>query len=423
VKAAAWLKWPAAGFVRDTAVLAAGLAVSQLLMLAVLPLWSRLYAPADFAAWALWSALVSVVSMLLLLRYDTSIVIAKDDAQARALLRLCIGLAVAGGTLLALLAWALPASWLHAVGLAPLGPWVAPAVVAAALAAVLAAGQAWANRQGQYARITASRLTLAVVTVVVGTLLGLQQIGGGLLIAALLAGVSALATLAWRLAPHSGMRAAAQAHRNAPRFLWPAAMLDAVTQQIPLWLTALWFTADLAGQFGLAWRVLALPLLMLASAAGSVFYQRFAQAIRNHDRPQAARLLKGTWRWLALIGMLPALAVLLGGAPLFSWAFGARWAQAGQIAALLAPMLWAMLVSSPTSGALIVLGLQKWAPVFGVAMLVYRPAAFWIGASQGSLWMALGLWVMCEIVAIVLYNLLVWRRLHDATAPRAASGP
>ncbi len=412
--AASWLRWPAAGFVRDTAVLTAGLAASQVLMLAVLPLWSRLYAPADFAAWALWSAVVSVVSMLLLMRYDTSIVIAEDDAQARALVRVCITLALAGGLLLAAIAWAMPAAWLNAVGLAPLGRWAAPAVCAGVLAALLAAGQAWANRQGQYGRITASRLTLAVVTVIAGTVLGWQHVSSGLLVAPLLAGVAALAVLAWRLTPHSGMRAAARAHVNAPRYLWPSAMLDAVTQQIPLWLTALWFTPDLAGQFGLAWRVLALPALMLASAAGSVFYQRFAEAIRGDDREQAKRLMRGTWRMLALIGVVPAVLMLVWGAPLFTWAFGAPWAQAGQIAAVLAPMLWAMMVSSPTSGALIVLGLQKWAPVFGVAMLIYRPAAFWIGAQQGSLLLALALWVVCEIVAIVLYNLLLWRHLRAA---------
>jgi O-antigen/teichoic acid export membrane protein len=406
-----WLKWPAAGFMRDTAVLTAGLAASQLLMLAVLPLWSRLYTPAEFAAWALWSAVVSVVSMLLLMRYDTSIVIAQDDAQARALVRLCITLALTGGALLAVVAWWLPIRWLNALGLAPLGKWTALAVCAGALAALLAAGQAWANRQGQYGRITASRLTLAVVTVMVGTALGLQHVDNGLLVAPLLAGLAALAVLVWRLNPHSGLRAAARAHVNAPRYLWPSAMLDAVTQQIPLWLTALWFTPDLAGQFGLAWRVLALPALMLASAAGSVFYQRFAQAIRSDDRAQAVRLMRGTWRVLSLVGVVPAVLMLLWGAPLFSWAFGAPWAQAGQIAAVLAPMLWAMMVSSPTSGALIVLGLQKWAPVFGVAMLIYRPAAFWIGAQQGSLLLALALWVVCEIVAIVLYNLLLWRHL------------
>jgi O-antigen/teichoic acid export membrane protein len=406
-----WLKWPAAGFMRDTAVLTAGLMVSQAMMLAVLPLWSRLYAPADFAAWALWSAVVSVVSMLLLMRYDTSIVIAADDNQARALVRVCIALALAGGALLAVVAWYVPVAWLHAVGLSPLGRWAAPAVCAGALAALLAAGQAWANRQGQYGHITASRLILAVVMVVAGTLLGWQQVNGGLLLAPLLAGVAALVVLAWRLTPHSGLRAAARAHVNAPRFLWPSAMLDAVTQQIPLWLTALWFTPDLAGQFGLAWRVLALPALMLASAAGSVFYQRFAQAIRSDDHAQAMRLMRGTWRMLALIGVVPALLMLLWGAPLFTWAFGAPWAQAGQMAAVLTPMLWAMLVSSPTSGALIVLGLQKWAPMFGVAMLIYRPAAFWIGAQQGSWMLALALWVVCEIVAIVLYNLLLWRRL------------
>jgi O-antigen/teichoic acid export membrane protein len=405
-----WPSLPAPGFMRDTAVLALGLAASQGLMWVVMPLWSRLYGPAEFAAWALWMAVVSVVSMLLLLRFDTSIVIAKDPAQARALLRLCMLLALGGGALLALGAWALPSRWQAAWGLAPLGPWLPLAVLAGALAAMIAAALAWANRQQKYWRMTASRIALAVVVVFVGTLLGMQQLGGGLLIAQFAAAVVALAVLGWQLSPHSEMAAAARAHINAPRYLWPSAMLDALTQQIPLWLTALWFSQELAGQFGLAWRVTALPTLMLASSAGSVFYQRFAQ--QSADAAQARRLLSHTWRLFALSGLLPSVCLLLWGGPLFAWLFGPTWFEAGRIAAVLAPMLWAMLISSPTSGALIALGLQKWAPLFGVAMLIYRPLAFWLGAQQGSLLWALGLWAVCEIIAIVLYNALLWRHLR-----------
>lgn len=412
--------------VGDTLLLTAGLAVAQLILWAVLPLWSRLYDAHAFAQLGLWTSVVSIVSMLLLLRYDSCIVIARDEAEARALLRLCLQLAAGGGVLLALGTLALPERLLAALGLAPLGDWLAVAVLGGALAAMFAALLGYANRHRRYRRLTAARVLQAGVAAAVGAMLG--GVAGGLLWAQLAAAIAALPLLfagaaalpaaedkpaAEPTAATSGaIAAAARAHSRAPRYLWPSAMLDAVTQQLPMLLAVSWFAAEQAGQFSLAWRVAAVPVLVLAAAAGTVFYQRFAALHAGGGHAAARALLLRQWRGFALAGALPALVLATAGGPLFAWLFGAPWREAGWLAAALAPMLWAMLVSSPTSGALIVLGLQKHAPWFGIAMLAYRPAALWLGAQQGSLVLGLLLWGGCEIAAIVLYNRLLLRRLQ-----------
>ncbi len=459
---------PPSGFARDTLVLTAGLVLAQAISWAVMPLWSRVYTPADFAALGLWGSVVSVVSMLLLLRYESCIVLAANDEQARALVRLNLLLALGGGALLVLLAALLPVAGLQAWGLAPLGRWLPAAVGAGALAAAFAAGLAWANRQRAYLRISVARVLVACTTAVLGLAAGVLGLGGGrtestlsagsagsagsavsggsagLLWAHLLAAVLGVLLLRWSLAPASSVRAAARAHVQAPRYLWPSAMLDALTQQIPLWLTLHWFGEDWAGQFSLAWRVVALPVFMLAGAAGSVFYQRFAQqALAQAETVSKLSTLSAVsavpvvssaspasntstalsaelwhmWRQFALLGAVPALMLAAFGPALFAWAFGAAWAPAGLLAAVMAPMLWAMLISSPTSGALIVLGLQRAAPWFGAAMLIYRPAAFAIGAWAGSLVLALALWAVCEVLAIVIYNVLLLRRLRQLPVP------
>lgn len=409
------------GFARDTLLLAAGLGGAQALTLAVMPLWSRLYGPAEFAAWGLWLSVVAVVSTLLLLRYDTCIVIARSDAEARALLRLCLRLALGGGLVLAGLVWALPAAAQAALGLQALGGWLPLAVLGGALAAAVAAGLAWANRQRAYTRITTARIAVAAAGALAGSGFGWTGIVGGLLLSQLIAGGVGLLVLGRERGSAEGVAAAARRHAQAPRYLWPSALLDTVTQQLPMALAVLWFTREEAGQFSLAWRVLAVPVLMLAGAAGTVFYERFAALAADAaargaaaDRAAARALLLRTWRAFALIGLAPTVVMLLWGEPLFAALFGEGWRPAGALAAVLMPMLWAMLVSSPTSGALIVLGLQRWSPVFGLAMLAYRPAALWVGAQQGSLALGLALWAGCEIAVIALYNLLLLRTLRRA---------
>ena len=409
------LKEPGSGFVRDTLKLGAGMALAQTVMLAVLPLWSRLYGPADFGRYGVWTAVAGIAAILLTLRLDSCIVIASDDAQANALVRLCLWLALGGGAVLALAAWAVPASWRAGIGAATLGDWLPLAVLGGALTAIVATLQHAANRQRAYWRMSLSRIALALAAALVGSVLGAAGVASGLLVAALVGSLASWGVLAGTSgtgAPRprvAEMAQAVRAHADAPRYLWPSALLDVVTQQLPLLLIVAWYSQEVAGQFSLAWRVLALPLFMVAGAASSVFYQRMAALAQQ---PQQARvLLLHTWRLFALLGALPALLVALWGAELFALLFGAPWRPAGRMAEILMPLLWVMFVSSPTSTSLIVLGLQKWSPLFGLALLACRPLAFCLGARFGSIEAGLQAWVLAEIAVIVLYNLLILRCL------------
>lgn len=408
-------------FMRDTLLLSSGMVTAQLLMLAAMPVWARLYTPADFGVLGLWTAVAGIVSVVVVLRLDTCIVVAPDDTRARTLTQLCLWLAAGGASVIALMSALLPVAVLRPLGLAALGPWLPVAVLAGGLAAAVSALQFAANRRSAYGRMTLSRIALAGVAALAGIGLGAAGVGAGMLLAhaaaslaawlVLTVGVAASQRIGPPWADRHALTAAVRANANAPRYLWPAALLDVLTQQLPLLLIAGWYSQALAGQFSLAWRVIAVPLFMLAAAAGSVFFQRMSLLA---DRPAEARqLLVGTWRLFALLGALPAIGVMVWGEPLFAVVFGSEWAPAGRMAAVLMPMLWVMLVSVPTSSTLIVLGLQKWSLLFGLAMLVYRPLAFWLGARQGDLERGLWLWVVCEVFVIALYNLLILRGLRS----------
>lgn len=419
------------GLLASALRLGAGLAGSQALLLAATPLWSRQFAAADFAILGLWSAVAAVVSVLVSLRYETQLMLPACEREAAALYRLTAGViaGVAGLLLLFSLAWSLaaPAAWQQAVGLAALGLYLPLAVLAGAASAWMGLGLNWLNRRQAYAAINRARLSMALTVVVLACLAGALSFEAGLWLAhgigaavgALITAAALRGSVAASLAAASGApapqladdwRAVARRHRDAPLFLWPAALMDILTQQLPVLLALNWFGTTAAGQFTLAWRSLALPLFMASAAIGAVFFQRFA---RLADQPLVARqLLLRVWRWGGLGAVLLSLLMAWLAVPLFVFVFGPAWREAGVMAAWMSPMLALMALSSATSGSLLVLGGQRLAPFFGLALLFLRPLSFWLASrSDGDLLLALQCWALAEASVILIYNAVVWRRL------------
>lgn len=408
--------------------LGGGMALAQTIGLLALPLWSRQFGSEAFAALGVWSAVVALVSVLVTLRYEAVLMLPSDDAEAAALCRLAlrvVGAVTLAGALVLVL---LPQAWRAALGLGVLGAWAPVAVLVGGAAAWAGLAQAWLNRRQDWSAINRARLGTAVAAVLLVSLAGAVGwapglfVGQGLgtLIGVALVWPSLRGTLGAAASgrPAGGWQALARRHIDAPRYLWPAALLDSFTQQLPFVLAVRWYGADAGGAFTLAWRSLAVPLFMASAALGAVFYQRFARGLEAN--PVAARrLLLSLWWRGALAAAAVALLVSLAGPPLGEAVFGPGWAQAGTMLAALAPLVCLMALSSATSAALLVLGGQALVPAFGLAMLLGRPAMFWWAAGSGDLPRALTAWLALEALLIVLYNAEIWRRLQQRCAGAA----
>lgn len=415
-------------FARDTLILSGGTAIGHSVTIAVMPVLSRIYAPADFGLLALFVAVAGITATILTLRYETSIPLARCPEQARLLVRLCIGLNLCLGVSLAIAAYVLPAGALRVLGVSALGPWLPAAIVAGMAASLIATATYWLIREGGFIDISKIKLVQGGMIAVLALMAGAAGIENGLLLGQLLGQIAPVFLIAGILAaafPASGaglrMGDVARLHKAAPQYLLPASLLDNLSQHLPVFLIAAWFSQDEVGQFCLAWRVLMLPMVLIGAAIGQVFYQRFSQAWP--DRGAAYELLIRTWRMLCLAGIIPAIVMMIFGSDLFSWVFGREWTTAGELAGILAPLIFVTFVSSPTSTSYLVLGMQKRSLFFAMTSLVYRPGAFFFGMSMNSLHAALVALVCAELVQISFYNWLLVKRLRTAEALAPALPP
>ena len=69
-------------FFKNVVTLMTGTIAAQLFTVAVSPILTRLYTPADFGVFALFTAMNAVLSIVAAARYETAIMLPRDDGDA-----------------------------------------------------------------------------------------------------------------------------------------------------------------------------------------------------------------------------------------------------------------------------------------------------------------------------------------------------
>jgi O-antigen/teichoic acid export membrane protein len=324
-------------FLANTALLAGGAGLSQVVLAITAPLLTRLYSPADFGVYAVLLALVNFASIVASLRYEGAIVLPRTDRAAANLAALSLALAAAvslASVPVALLLWRLDARLTPALAL------LIPLSVAAL--GVQQVMRAWLMRRHLFGAVT---LILVVQSVVMVAL----QIAAGLLwgshpfplmaasltgtLAGTLAGLPALRGSSWTGLSLRRARAMAGRYRRFALYTAPYSFVAQVSQRGPILLLAALGTAATTGAFALAQRIVYLPIGVIASSLSQAFYRHAAGRLAE---PDVQALLRRVLLCAALA--LGPVFVIAGFnmETLFGLAFGAAWRSAGRYGAWLA---------------------------------------------------------------------------------------
>jgi O-antigen/teichoic acid export membrane protein len=382
---------------RGVVEIVVGSALGLGLLVAISPVLSRLYDPADFAVLQLFTGVVSVGAVLATLRLELAIPLARDDRETRTVLHA----GVLGSIVVAVLCWLLgqlAAPW-WAVGQTLLDLrsvwWLVPVTVLAIawfqlVSAVLVRAERYRLLAG---RNTAQGVGTAVVQ------LGFGAAGAGAI--GLLLGVAAGRLSGLLLVTRRGMPgraagtrsrvrlrdqlAAVSRFRRFPLITTWSALLNNAGQYAPYLVFALTFGPTATGWLAFTTRLLGLPVNAVGQAVAQVFLGRGARA----GRTATGELPRLTWlavRRLSLLGAGPALLVVVAAPWVFGWLFGAAWGPAGWYAQILAPAFFLQFVANPVSHVFNLVGRQALAlgwEVVRFALVVGAPLlAWWAGGSD-----------------------------------------
>lgn len=380
-----WL--PKGSMLRNITTLTSGTVFAQGLMVAALPILTRLYSPDDFSILAVYASIVGILTVMSCFRYNIAIPLPEDDRDGMALLVVALLATFIVSLLCTLPVIFSPEATAQLIGQPKLQPhlWMIPLGVFTA--STYNAMQYWASRKKRFSLVAGTRITRAVGGI--GAQLGLgscsaspfglifgHMVYGGLGILGLLLNLRHEDRDLVNRISFRDLFFQARKYYRFPLFSAPEALFNTAGSQLPLIIVAATVAGPEAGFLFLAMRVMGLPMGLVGSSIGQVFLAEAPEKLRDKT------LSTFTYRTMLLLFRTGAPAMLGVGliSPLiFPFIFGPEWTQAGWLVAWMTPWFILQFVSSPVSMVLHVLGRQ------GIAMMLQ---AFGVVCRVGSIFVA-----------------------------------
>lgn len=397
---------------KGAAVLVSGNALAQSVPLLAMPVLTRLFDAHAFALYALLAASAGLLGSVSALRFDVAVSVAKDAADAATLWFLSL-FAIAGvGIVLGVIGWLTPAT-LTGMGLGPLAAdwvWVLAAGAAMGIAQL---NNYWMLRVSETRGVAMTKLVTSLSFVVTALVIGWLASGSrGLMLAyvfATLVGAIVSVMIGRRKAHVGACPSVARARDVVRRFRdFPAygaipAVLDAASGLIPLFVISANFAVAHGGQFGLVRQVVVAPLSLIAMGVGQVLLRHIAD--HHHRGLDIFGPLKAVTLVLCAAAVPAALFFIFLGGDAFALLFGARWRDAGHIAAVLAVPICLRMVVSGLSVTLQALRRLKWVAVWQV---IYFVAIVMIAVPYGwDFEQFLLVYALVDTLAYVVYGVMI----------------
>jgi O-antigen/teichoic acid export membrane protein len=371
------------GFWKHVLTVLGGALGAQAMPLMAAPLITRMCAPSELGAFSVWLGVVTVSAIAATLRLEAAMILDHEPDQQR----VCFSVVFYTASIAAVLV-SCGALLAHALGLPALSQqsWGALAIVGVGtwLTAYNQTTLAYATSHKAFGKAARAKVWGAG-TIALSQLLFLW-LGAGE--AGLLAGqLIGLATgLVWatlllrpprpKLALHldGAARIYLMRHHKFWSFSLPSNLLNALVGQLPLFLIGMRHGAMAAGLYALTQRVLAAPISLLAASVLEVFKRESVHEFQTLGNCQQA--YRYTFRALTILGLGPALLLLLFSPQLFATVFGETWRPAGELAQILAPLCFLNFIASPLSYVFFVAGKQKVDLIWQIVLFCMTLCAF-----------------------------------------------
>jgi len=365
-------------FTRNVLTLMTGTVVAQAIPIAISPILTRIYSPEEFGLFALFFAILSILSVLANGRYENAVMLPKKDEDALHLFALGIIINIFLSILLLIIVTIFNEQITKVLGNEEISLWLYFIPISLFFTGLFNILNSMNNRQKNYKDIASATITKSMVMALVQLVVGLIKSGAaGLILGQILAQFFANVKLFKNIIKDKKaifsikklkIIALAIKYKKFPIFSLPSALANVLSGQLSNILISSFYSVATLGFYSLIQRMLAIPSVLIGKSIGQVYYEEGTRARKKNG--VVTDIFNSTFKKLVIIG-LPSFSILFFVVEdLFAFVFGEEWRIAGHYAQIVIPMFFMRFVVASLSITYDMFGYLKLELIWQVALLV-----------------------------------------------------
>jgi lipopolysaccharide exporter len=335
-------------FMHKVFILARGTVLSQVIILATLPVLTRLYSPSDFGIFSVYVSIISIVLVIVSLSYEIAIPLPDNDRTASNIvslsLYLCVIISILGGIGFYTLHSQL-SRWLEEPDMRSYSLLFTLSLFGAGCHQIL---NLWSVRKEYFKQLSRTKYMQSISQVSSQLLLSITGWGPlGLIFGELLGRVTGVFSQwkLWRKDVKSGliqatwveMKESAHRYRRFPLLSSWSSILNSIGLYLPNIILAVFYGPYIAGLLTMGQRFLGAPTTLISSSVNQVYMSQFAIYL-NEDREKIYPLFMETVKKALIFGLIAIGGVVIFAPMLFHFFFGDTWEKSGQFLRILSIM-------------------------------------------------------------------------------------
>lgn len=331
--------------VKNTAKMSLSNIIMYMLPIVVTPILTRLYTPDAFGEWGVFSSFVAIASIGIFLGFENVIIQAKEKLLSDVIV-LCLTLSICLIVIIYVVFWG---GKILEISFFINFPNIELLVIYLFLYCLYIIFFNLNNRYEQYNTLSFANIVKGCsqgAFRIILAFLCLQAINGLILGTTIAEGLTALFLFLFLLkTPCKDLKI--HFHRNRlkhllsqykkfPLYDAPSSILSFSAFNLPVIILSLYFNKTEIGCFSIILQLLLMPMSLIGSAIGKVYYQRLCSL--NGNANDVSTATDEVLRILVVISIFPLLFIACGGDKLIILFLGSQWQTAGNVALCLA--LW-----------------------------------------------------------------------------------
>jgi O-antigen/teichoic acid export membrane protein len=365
-------------FSRNVLILMTGTVVAQAIPIAISPILTRIYTPEEFGLFALFFAILSILSVLANARYESAVMLPKKEEDALHLIALGIIINSIFSSMILLVVVLFNAPITKALGNDEIAIWLYFIPIALFFTGLFNILTSMNNRQKNYKDIATATITKSIVMAVIQLSIGLVKNGAsGLISGQIVAQFFANIKLFKNVIKEKKMIfsikrlkiiALALKYKKFPIFSLPSAFSNVLSGHLSNILISSFYSVATLGFYSLVQRVLGIPSALIGKSIGQVYYEEGTRERKNSGL--ATNTFNATFKKLIIIAFPSFLLLFFIVEELFAFVFGEEWRVAGRYAQIVVPMFGISFIVSSLSSTYDMFECLKVELVWQIVLLV-----------------------------------------------------